>query len=259
MVLLECKKLTIQFGGIVAVKEIDFKIQKGEIVGLIGPNGSGKTTLFNLITGIYHPNNGEVFFNDKSITGKIPAEISQMGIARTFQNSRLFLKLSVLDNVLSGMYYKHGVGILNAIFRKKWAIRKMSYSIEQAKTLLNYFSEEMGKDINKKAGDLPLADRRRLEICRALANEPDLLLLDEPSSGMSPEETQILMDDILRIKRKNPEIGIAIIEHDLTVIKKITPQRVVVMNYGEKIAEGPFREVVEITKVKQAYLGGSKV
>ncbi len=255
MVLLECKGLTINFGGLVAVNQVDFPVQPGEVVGLIGPNGSGKSTLFNLITGIYLPNRGQTIFKGISITGKRPPEISRMGIARTFQNSRLFLGLSVLDNVLSGMWYREYSGILDAIFLRKRLSRQMRKCIDRAVSLLRYFSEELGSDLYKKAGDLTLADRRRLEICRALATDPDLLLLDEPSAGMDPEETRTLMADIEKTRERKKEIGIVIIEHDLTVVQTIA-QRVVVFNYGEKIAEGPFQEIAHDPKVRHAYLGG---
>jgi branched-chain amino acid transport system ATP-binding protein len=254
MALLECEKLRISFGGLVAINQVDFSIHPGEVVGLIGPNGSGKTTFFNLITGIYRPSDGKMLFKNQPLIGRSPAEISRMGMSRTFQRSRLFLELSVLDNVLSGMCYHAHSGLLDAVFRKKKLLRAMEPRINQAATLLNYFSDELGSSLNKKAGDLPLADRRRLEICRALGNDPDLLLLDEPSAGMDPEETRILMEDIEKVMKRKPEIAIVIIEHDLTVIQG-TAHRVVVLNYGQKIAEGPFKSVAEDPGVRQAYLG----
>lgn len=255
MVLLECENLTVNFGGLVAVNEVDFSVQTGEVVGLIGPNGSGKSTLFNLITGIYSPSNGRTVFKDVPITGKTPAEISRMGLARTFQNSRLFLELSILDNVLSGMWYREHSGILNPLFLRKKFRRQMATCIDRAVSLLRYFSEELGSNPYKKAGDLTLGDRRRLEICRALAADPDLLLLDEPSAGMDPEETRTLMGDIEKARERKKEIGVVIIEHDLRVVQTIA-RRVVVLNYGEKIAEGPFQTIAEDPKVRSAYLGG---
>jgi len=255
MVLLECEKLTVGFGGLIAVKEVDFSVGAGEVVGLIGPNGSGKSTLFNLITGIYLPTKGNTLFKGVPITGKSPAEISRMGIARTFQSSRLFLELSVLDNVLSGMWYRERSGVLEALFLRKRLNRRMGGCIDRAVSLLRYFSQDLGSDPDKRAGDLTLGDRRRLEICRALATDPDLLLLDEPSAGMDPEETRTLMADIEKARQRKPEIGIVIIEHDLGVVQTIA-HRVAVLNYGEKIAEGPFEKIAEDPNVRSAYLGG---
>lgn len=252
--LLETTDLTIQFGGLMAVSEVSFHIAQGDVIGLIGPNGSGKTTFFNLITGIYRPTSGSILFQGKSIMGFPPFEIARKGIARTFQNNRLFSNLSVLDNVIIGMHHKQKSQWYDAIFRSGLSKRELSESAHWALELLGYFSQELADDRYKKASELPQAHRRRLEICRALAADPILLLLDEPSAGMDPEETSSLMDDIRKIQKKKSDIGIIIIEHDMTVIENVA-DRVVVFNYGQKIAEGSFAEIASNSEVLEAYLG----
>jgi len=252
--LLETQNLTIQFGGLTAVSAVDFHIARGEVVGLIGPNGSGKTTFFNLITGIYRPTAGNILFQEESLVGIPTFQIVRRGIARTFQNSRLFSNLSVLDNVIIGMHHKQKSQWYDAIFRSRFSKRELSEAAHGAMELLDYFSQALAADCYKKAGDLPQAHRRRLEICRALAADPVLLLLDEPSAGMDPEETANLMKDIRKIQKKMSHIGMVIIEHDMTVIENIA-DRVVVFNYGQKIAEGAFRQITENPEVLEAYLG----
>jgi len=252
--LLQTKQITIRFGGLVAVDHVDVGVCPGEVLGLIGPNGSGKTTFFNLITGIYRPLEGEIFYKGERVTNRSPVEMARKGISRSFQNSRLFLELSVAENVLSGMCYRKNSGIFDTLLRPGRVERQLTEGIHRAVELLNLFSQELGEDPFKKAGDLPLPDRRRVEICRALASEPSLLLLDEPSAGMDPNETAILMDEIRRVREYQPEIGIIIIEHDMTVIRGIA-ERVVVFNYGKKIAEGTFQAIANLTEVRQAYLG----
>jgi branched-chain amino acid transport system ATP-binding protein len=252
--LLQTKQITIRFGGLVAVDHVDVGVCPGEVLGLIGPNGSGKTTFFNLITGIYRPLEGEIFYKGERVTNRSPVEMARKGISRSFQNSRLFLELSVAENVLSGMCYRKNSGIFDTLLRPGRVERQLTEGIQRAVELLNLFSQELGEDPFKKAGDLPLPDRRRVEICRALASEPSLLLLDEPSAGMDPSETAILMDEIRRVREYQPEIGIIIIEHDMTVIRGIA-ERVVVFNYGKKIAEGTFQAIANLTEVRQAYLG----
>jgi branched-chain amino acid transport system ATP-binding protein len=238
----------------VAVDHVDVGVCPGEVLGLIGPNGSGKTTFFNLITGIYRPLEGEIFYKGERVTNRSPVEMARKGISRSFQNSRLFLELSVAENVLSGMCYRKNSGIFDTLLRPGRVERQLTEGIQRAVELLKLFSQELGEDPFKKAGDLPLPDRRRVEICRALASEPSLLLLDEPSAGMDPSETAILMDEIRRVREYQPEIGIIIIEHDMTVIRGIA-ERVVVFNYGKKIAEGTFQAIANLTEVRQAYLG----
>ncbi len=252
--LLETRDLTIQFGGITALNEVSFHIAQGEVVGLIGPNGSGKTTFFNLITGIYRPTLGDILFQQESITGITPFQVARKGIARTFQNNRLFSNLSVLDNVIIGMHHKQKSQWYDAIFRNRFSRKELNEAAHSAMELLCYFSPELADDCYKKAGELPQTHRRRLEICRALAADPILLLLDEPSAGMDPEETSNLMDDIRKIQKKMSDIGMIIIEHDMTVIENVA-DRVVVLNYGQKIAEGSFIEIASNLEVLEAYLG----
>jgi branched-chain amino acid transport system ATP-binding protein len=252
--LLETQDLTIQFGGLTAVSEVAFHVTQGEVIGLIGPNGSGKTTFFNLITGIYRPTSGDILFQGNSTLGLQPFEIVRRGIARTFQNNRLFSNLSTLDNVIIGMHHKQRSQWYDAIFRNRFSKRELNDAAHKALDLISYFSQELADDPYKKAGELPQAHRRRLEICRALAADPILLLLDEPSAGMDPEETSSLMGDIRKIQTRRSDIGIIIIEHDMTVIENIA-DRVVVFNYGQKIAEGSFVEIARNPEVLEAYLG----
>jgi len=252
--LLETRDLTINFGGLTAVDRVSFEMAPGEVVGLIGPNGSGKTTFFNLLTGIYRPTAGEILFLGESTLGFPAFQLARRGIARTFQNNRLFANLSVLDNVIIGMHHKQKSQWYHAVFRNRFAREELREAARRAIELLGFFSRELVDSCYKKAGDLPQAHRRRLEICRALAADPLLLLLDEPSAGMDPEETSDLMEDIRKIQQKKSRIGIIIIEHDMTVIKGVA-DRVVVFNYGRKIAEGPFAEIAANPEVLEAYLG----
>jgi len=246
--------LTINFGGLRAVDGVDFNINKGEVVGLIGPNGSGKTTFFNLITGIYKPDRGRILFAGENIIGEKPHQITRRGIARTFQNSRLFADISALDNVILGMYTKQKTSLLDTIFRYKKVKTELQEGAKRAMELLAFFSEELKKNCLRPVADLPHTDRKRVEICRALASNPKLLLLDEPTGGMSPEETEELMQDIKKIKEQNEEVTIIVIEHDMSVIERIA-DRVYVFNYGKKIAEGPFSVISKDIKVIEAYLG----
>ena len=252
--LLETQDLTIHFGGLAAVNGVDFHIDEGEVVGLIGPNGSGKTTFFNLLTGIYKPTKGLIKYEGDDLVGLPAFKISQKGIARTFQNNRLFLNLSVLDNVLIGMHPHQDSNWFDAIFRRRYVEREIRKGVEEGIELLSQFSQELAESCYKRSADLPQADRRKVEICRALASRPKLLLLDEPSAGMSPEETEELMGDIRKVRARMPGIGIVIIEHDMMVIREVA-ERVAVLNYGRKIAEGTFQEISNNETVLEAYLG----
>ncbi len=252
--LLETEKLTIRFGGLAAVNEVDLTVDHGETVGLIGPNGSGKTTFFNLLTGIYRPTEGSIRYAGENLVALPTFKIAKQGIARTFQNNRLFLNLSVLDNVLIGMHPHQDSNWFDAIFRRRYVEKEIEKGVEKGLELLSQFSEELASHCYQRAGDLPQADRRKVEICRALASNPKLLLLDEPSAGMSPAETEELMEDIRRVRQKVRGIGIIIIEHDMAVIREVA-DRVVVLNYGRKIAEGTFQEISSNELVLEAYLG----
>jgi branched-chain amino acid transport system ATP-binding protein len=252
--LLETQRLSIRFGGLVAIRDLDIRIRPGEILGLIGPNGSGKTTFLNLITGIYRPTSGNILFLGESVVGAPPYRMLQKGVARTFQNNRLFSNLSVLDNVIIGMHHKQRSQWYHAVFRSGFAKRELSEAAREAADLLEFFSRDLVEDRYKKAIELPQAHRRKLEICRALASDPLLLLLDEPAAGMDPEETRQLMEDIRKIQKRKADIAIIIIEHDMNVIRNIA-DRVVVINHGQKIAEGSFAGICQEPNVLEAYLG----
>ena len=253
--LFRCEKLTKHFGGLSAVDGVDFDAAEGEIVGLIGPNGAGKTTLFNLITGVYQPDGGRFMLRDENLTGLMPHQIKKKGISRTFQQSRLILGLSVYDNLFIGMLEGFRSGFFDTLIRRSRFKQELSQGIEKANKLLSQFNEELTDKGLTPVSDIPQIDRRRLEICRALATEPALLLLDEPSAGMSPEESIELMEDIRRV-RKNyyQKLCIILVEHDMMVIEGIT-ERVIALNYGKKIAEGRFEEVSKNEELKEAYLG----
>ncbi|GAB4532692.1 MAG: ABC transporter ATP-binding protein [Anaerolineae bacterium] len=248
------EELSISFGGLVAVDHVNIEISRGEILGLIGPNGSGKTTMFNLITGIYTPSDGDFFFEGESLRGKPPHEIARKGIARTFQISRLCLDLSLLDNIFIGMHQRQNHWLVDSVFRRGLLAREVRQARERAFSLLSIFNKELLDVVGEPVRTLPQIDRRRVEICRAMAMEPKLLLLDEPSAGMNPEEMAELMDDIKKVQEESEGISIVIVEHDMTVIRTIS-DRVVALNYGRKIAEGSFEEVARNPEVREAYLG----
>ena len=251
--LLKATNICHSFGGLMALKDIDFEIHPKEIVGLIGPNGAGKTTLFNLFTGHYTPTRGEIYFQNRKITGFRPYRITPLGIARTFQNIRIFRQMSVLDNVLIGQHCRTKTGLIGAIIKtpgvKKEEVRAAKFALK----MLDFVSLEEKKD--DYAANLSYGEQRRLEIARALAADPALLLLDEPAAGMNPQETAALIELIRQIR---DEMGKAIllIEHDMKVVMGIS-ERVAVLNYGRKIAEGTPGEVQGNAEVIKAYLGES--
>ena len=251
MALLEVKNLGISFGGLRAVDSFNISIEKGQLYGLIGPNGEGKTTVFNLLTGVYKPNEGIVTLDGKNITGKKTIEINKEGVARTFQNIRLFKDMSVLDNVKVGLHNKHHYSTLEGILRLP-RYRKVEKEMnEQAMELLDVF--DLAGQADYLASNLPYGKQRKLEIARALATEPKLLLLDEPAAGMNPNETQELMDTIHFVRDKF-DMTILLIEHDMKLVSGIC-EKLTVLNFGQVLAEGETGEVLNNPQVITAYLG----
>jgi branched-chain amino acid transport system ATP-binding protein len=252
--LLACHGLTCRFGGLVALDEVDFQVDEGEIVGLIGPNGSGKTTLFNVVTGIYGADDGNVIVAGTDMTGAAPQAVYRAGVTRTFQRSRMCLPLSVFDNIMVGNHKRLNHGLVFNLLRRRAFAAEFARSWEEARELVTVFNPELAYRVDEPAAGLPMIDRRRVEICRALISRPRLVLLDEPSAGMTHEETRQLMDDILIVRGRMPGLTIVVIEHEMGVIERIT-DRCVVLNYGRKIKEGTFAEVAADRQVQEAYLG----
>jgi len=251
MSILKADHITIRFGGLTAVSDFYLNLEEGELVGLIGPNGAGKTTVFNMLTGIYKPIKGNIYFNGQEITRKRIDKITALGIARTFQNIRLFTNLSVLDNVMVGCHLRLKSSVLNAIFYLPQYSQEESYMREEAEQLLKEVNLENLK--NNLAGGLPYGEQRKLEIARALATRPKLLLLDEPAAGMNPHETKDLMSFIQKIQEKF-KLTIILIEHDMKVVMGIC-KRILVLDYGKTIAEGNPVEIQHNPEVIKAYLG----
>ena len=250
-ILLDVKNLGISFGGLRAVNEFDLTIQKEQLYGLIGPNGAGKTTVFNLLTGVYKPDAGKVILDGKDITGERNIEISKAGIARTFQNIRLFKELSVIDNVKVGLHNHHSYSTFEGVFRLPKYFKVEKEIEERALELLNVMGLEEERDVI--ASNLPYGKQRKLEIARALATDPKLLLLDEPAAGMNPNETAELMDTI-RFVRENFDMTILLIEHDMKLVSGIC-EEVTVLNFGQELAHGKTSDVLNDPRVITAYLG----
>jgi branched-chain amino acid transport system ATP-binding protein/sulfate-transporting ATPase len=252
--LLEARGLTKTFGGVVALDNLDLAIAPNEILGLIGPNGSGKTTFFNVATGIYGADAGRMTFDGAEITRASSRAIYHAGMSRTFQRSRLSLPLTIFDNIMIGNHRRLNQGLWFNLVRRGDFKREFEANYRAARTLVEVFEPQLAGRMFEPVAGLPMIDRRRIEICRALISQPKLLLLDEPSAGMTHEETTELMNDILQIRTLNKNLTIVIVEHEMGVIERIT-DRCVVLNFGRKIAEGPYRQVATDRQVQEAYLG----
>ncbi|HEY9280004.1 MAG TPA: ATP-binding cassette domain-containing protein [Eoetvoesiella sp.] len=252
--LLIARDLTMRFGGLTALDSLNLTVYEGEVMGLLGPNGSGKTTFFNVITSLYAATSGEIMLAGNDISKKSPQEVYNHGVTRTFQRSRLSLPLTVFDNMVIGNYQHLNMGIMFNLFNRSRLRQQYDEMVEKAHTLLHTFNTSLPQKLFKSTGTLTMIDRRRVEICRALLSSPRLLLLDEPSAGMTHDETNELMDDILQVRGLLEPFTIVIIEHEMNVIQRIT-DRCAVLNFGQKIAEGTYEQIVADPQVQIAYLG----
>jgi branched-chain amino acid transport system ATP-binding protein len=252
--LLECRGLAMRFGGVLALDGLDLNVSTGEVLGLIGPNGSGKTTFFNVVSGIYRPNAGTITLDGIDVTHAGPGLISAHGLARTFQRSRLNLSLSVFENVVLGAYRRLNSGLWHNLVRRRAFRREAQRVSSEARDLLAVFNTALAERLFDPAGTLGMIDRRRVEICRALIGHPKLVLLDEPSAGMTIDETDAVMDEILGLRKSFDDLAVIIVEHEMGLIERVT-NRCVVLNYGRKISEGRYLEVAADPVVREAYLG----
>ena len=247
---LDVDSLTLKFGGLVALDDVSFDIKEGEILGLIGPNGAGKTTCFNAVTGVYRPTSGDIRFNGASITDKKRFEITKLGIARTFQNIRLFPSMTALENVLVGADAQHSTGMLTALFRLPKHRREEREGHDRAMELLRFMG--IARAADELASNLSYGDQRRLEIARAMATQPKLICLDEPAAGFNPAEKATLMELIRKVRDQG--YTVLLIEHDMRLVMGVT-DRIVVLEFGRKIAEGTPAEIRDNPAVIAAYLG----
>jgi branched-chain amino acid transport system ATP-binding protein len=256
--LLEVDGVSKHFGGLYALNELELHVDDGEIVSVIGPNGAGKSTVFNVITGLYTPDAGDVRFRGESIIGRLPSQVTKLGIARTFQNVKLFPNMTVLENAMVGQHCRSKAGVFGAVFRTPKTKAEEERIRERAREALAFFGTRLsGYRQDQPANVLSYANRRRLEMARAMATEPSLLLLDEPTAGMNPRETLELRDNIKRM-RDERGLTILVIEHDMRVVKGVS-DRVVALDYGQRIAEGTYEEVANDEHVIEAYLGTKAV
>lgn len=256
--LLELRNVSKHFGGLYALTGLDLHVDRGEIVSVIGPNGAGKSTMFNVVTGLYGPDEGDVLFQGRSIVGFAPNQITKMGIARTFQTVHLFPNMTVLENAMVGQHCRSRSGVVGAILRLPGTRREEERIRERAKEALEFFGSRLaGYRQEQPAFSLSYANRRRLEMARAMATDPILLCLDEPTAGMNPRETLELRDHIVRM-RDQLGLTVLVIEHDMRVVKGVS-DRVVALDYGRKIAEGTYEDVANNPQVIEAYLGTKAV
>ena len=254
MNLIEVENLTMRFGGLTALDALNMSVRQGEILGLLGPNGSGKTTFFNVLTGLYRASSGSIRLDGADVIGKTPQEIYRSGVARTFQRSRLSLSLTVFDNIVIGDYQHMQHGLLFNLLRRKAFRAEYEQYVEKVRDLLKIFSPPLVSRLFEPVETFTMIDRRRIEVCRALMSRPRLLLLDEPSAGMTHDETDELMQDILQVRDRMNKLSVVLIEHEMNVIERVT-ERCVVLNYGRKIAEGSYAEITADANVQTAYLG----
>jgi len=254
-VILDAQDVRKVFGGLVAVNNVSFTVPRGKVVSLIGPNGAGKTTFFNMLTGVYKPTGGTITFLGEDVTGKPPHAITERGIGRTFQNIRLFQNMTALENVLVGMHTRMHANLFNSILRTPGVRREERDSRTRARELLDF--TRLGRKAGELARNLPYGDQRRLEVARALATRPQLLLLDEPTAGMNPQESAEFTAFLYKL-RDEQDLTVLMIEHNMRVVMGVS-DRVTVLDYGEKIAEGTPQEIQKNERVIEAYLGSSAV
>jgi branched-chain amino acid transport system ATP-binding protein len=256
--LLEVVGVSKHFGGLYALNALDLHVDPGEIVSVIGPNGAGKSTVFNVITGLYTPDSGDVRFRGESLVGRLPSQVTKLGIARTFQNVKLFPNMTVLENAMVGQHCRSKAGVFGAIFHTPSTRDEEARVRERAHDALSFFGSRLaGYRQDQPANVLSYANRRRLEMARAMATDPAVILLDEPTAGMNPRETLELRDNIKRM-RDERGLTILVIEHDMRVVKGVS-DRVVALDYGQRIAEGTYEEVAHDEHVIEAYLGTKAV